>query len=270
MPELSRDELEQHLQEQLEFIKRSAEAFDSGHSGEAARLAVAVRVLINDTGRCKSLLTLLGRKEVEFCDTAVPFDRGNLGSHSGLVMVALGKGPQRPLALLDDGPPARKVPFSLWWDGVAFVDRIRSEFSRRDIVLNLADREGGAHVDPSLDDAYARLRKHNSLGWYDVCPPGRVTPAADQVPAAMRQIAHEILKTLEPNYTKHHDHKNQPGLLAMAPMLHRGNAPPPLPSQNPTKRRPLAAKAKAPRIGRNQPCPCGSGKKSKKCCGRKR
>jgi uncharacterized protein YecA (UPF0149 family) len=24
----------------------------------------------------------------------------------------------------------------------------------------------------------------------------------------------------------------------------------------------------APRVGRNQPCPCGSGRKSKKCCGR--
>ncbi|WP_367280582.1 SEC-C metal-binding domain-containing protein [uncultured Desulfovibrio sp.] len=24
----------------------------------------------------------------------------------------------------------------------------------------------------------------------------------------------------------------------------------------------------APRVGRNDPCPCGSGKKYKKCCGR--
>ncbi len=24
----------------------------------------------------------------------------------------------------------------------------------------------------------------------------------------------------------------------------------------------------APRVGRNQPCPCGSGRKSKKCCGK--
>jgi uncharacterized protein YchJ len=25
---------------------------------------------------------------------------------------------------------------------------------------------------------------------------------------------------------------------------------------------------KVPSVGRNQPCPCGSGKKFKKCCGR--
>ncbi|MGY8718810.1 MAG: SEC-C metal-binding domain-containing protein [Verrucomicrobiia bacterium] len=30
---------------------------------------------------------------------------------------------------------------------------------------------------------------------------------------------------------------------------------------------PAPAKA-APKIGRNDPCPCGSGKKYKKCCGR--
>jgi uncharacterized protein YecA (UPF0149 family) len=26
--------------------------------------------------------------------------------------------------------------------------------------------------------------------------------------------------------------------------------------------------AQAPSVGRNQPCPCGSGRKTKKCCGR--
>ncbi len=27
-------------------------------------------------------------------------------------------------------------------------------------------------------------------------------------------------------------------------------------------------KRRAPKVGRNEPCPCGSGKKFKKCCGR--
>jgi preprotein translocase subunit SecA len=34
-----------------------------------------------------------------------------------------------------------------------------------------------------------------------------------------------------------------------------------LPAQQPVKR-------KGNKVGRNQPCPCGSGKKYKKCCGR--
>lgn len=34
-----------------------------------------------------------------------------------------------------------------------------------------------------------------------------------------------------------------------------------------TRERPTAPIQRAPRIGRNDPCPCGSGKKYKKCCG---
>ncbi|MDE3161441.1 MAG: SEC-C domain-containing protein [Acidobacteriota bacterium] len=33
------------------------------------------------------------------------------------------------------------------------------------------------------------------------------------------------------------------------------------------KRSVAAAKVTRPKIGRNEPCPCGSGKKFKKCCG---
>jgi uncharacterized protein YecA (UPF0149 family) len=29
-----------------------------------------------------------------------------------------------------------------------------------------------------------------------------------------------------------------------------------------------AARREAPKVGRNDPCPCGSGKKYKNCCGR--
>ena len=31
---------------------------------------------------------------------------------------------------------------------------------------------------------------------------------------------------------------------------------------------PETKKNEAPKVGRNDPCPCGSGKKYKKCCGR--
>ena len=37
--------------------------------------------------------------------------------------------------------------------------------------------------------------------------------------------------------------------------------------KKPPRRRGGAAAKKSPKIGRNQPCPCGSGKKYKKCCG---
>ena len=55
------------------------------------------------------------------------------------------------------------------------------------------------------------------------------------------------------------------------PSLPRGDkfAPLDTPSLQPLMERPAPAipQTKAPRPGRNDPCPCGSGKKFKKCCG---
>ncbi len=37
--------------------------------------------------------------------------------------------------------------------------------------------------------------------------------------------------------------------------------------QSPTSGPPVTVRRQTPKIGRNDPCPCGSGKKYKKCCG---
>ncbi|MCF7873617.1 MAG: preprotein translocase subunit SecA [Candidatus Omnitrophica bacterium] len=42
----------------------------------------------------------------------------------------------------------------------------------------------------------------------------------------------------------------------------------PLRKKEPTKKKPKTPKAAGKKVGRNDPCPCGSGKKYKKCCGR--
>jgi preprotein translocase subunit SecA len=48
-------------------------------------------------------------------------------------------------------------------------------------------------------------------------------------------------------------------------------APRPAPARAPTAASPRAATPEAPirlgKVGRNDPCPCGSGKKHKRCCG---
>jgi hypothetical protein len=44
---LTRDEPVSHLREQLEFLRRSAEAYDDGAEGEAKRLATVIRVLVH-------------------------------------------------------------------------------------------------------------------------------------------------------------------------------------------------------------------------------
>jgi hypothetical protein len=67
--------------------------------------------------------------------------------------------------------------------------------SRRELILHVAETDGGAHVDPALDEAYMDLSRNNSLGWMlregDV-----VRPFPPPVLPCIRQIAHEVLITL--------------------------------------------------------------------------
>lgn len=242
------DELKEHLEDHLGFLERSSDAFDSGHDGEAKRLAVSLRVLFHDTAQSHSLLGQLGQLGGQFISSAIPHDSGNIGTHGGLVMLAVTGGGSTCFAPLDDVPIQRWLSFQDWWGELVFVDDRRAALTRRDLVLAIANQDGGAHVDPGLSETYARLSRHNSLGW--VQNPGAV-PIPNAERAAIRQIAHETLKSLRAGY------KKQPvtnaEIIVGGAMIHEGTRAPPLP--------------RSTKVGRNEPCPCGSGKKFKKCHG---
>lgn len=258
---LTQSELQTHLEQQLAFVKRSAASYDAGYDDEAKRLAVTIRVLLHDTNNSHSVLHQLGRKEtLRFHDSAHPYDPRSKASHSGLVKTAMQTtGPSRPRPTLDDLPvPPRNIAFAHWWDGIVFVDNAGTKFTRRDIVLAAANQDGGAHVDPGLDTDYDRLTRGNALGWFDVSPTTGPKPSADQVPAAIRQIAHEVLKTLDPNYKCAPAPNPTDAIYVMGSAMTEGGQALPIPAFNPTKNK----------IGRNDECPCGSGVKYKRCHGK--
>src|SRR5664280_1431711 len=251
------NELRRQLDEQQRFIKNSARSFDDGFEGEAKRLALTIRVLAHDTSQSHSLLSQVGLKDtMRFEDLSLPFDASNLLPHGGLTKLNAGPGETKILPLFDDSPvPPRTVSFDEWWNGVVFVDQGRIEHSRRDLVLALANQDGGGHVDPGLDEEYANLSRHNSLGWMETRD-GVEQPLPDQVPAAVRHIAHEVLKSLDPDYQFQEPERS--GVLMMGAAIHKAPSVPPWPLSNTSKPR---------KVGRNDPCPCGSGKKFKKCHG---
>ena len=243
-------ELESQLSEQLDHIRASAERFDEGVTSEAKRLALAIRILVHDRGSSsQSLLGQLGRKGIKFFDSAPEFDPTNLAGHWGLVVMAVRRhGPQGSsyLAPLDDlSQPARLTTFDQWWNAVVFQDSEKRQITRRGLILSVADQDGGAHVDPTLNDVYAALSRQNSLGWRIVAD-GKDRPADPPHLHAVRQIAHEVLKTLIPAYRKMPI--RQPGTAMFSNL-----------------RVTLAPSAVLP--GRNDPCYCGSGTKFKKCHG---
>ena len=251
-------ELKAHLEDHLNFLRASGDAFDAGFDGEAKRIAVSIRVLVHDTRRSKSLLGQLGRKSDSFLDSAFPVNPANKISHSGLVLMSIvpcvGA---KYVAFLDKGPSGQTASrdFESWWNSTVFVDSKGRELSRKNLVLAVADQDGGAHIDPALDRTYADLSRNNSLGW-DYSDGGKSEPMEGPGRAALRQICHEVLKTLVDGYAKAPNFPES-GMLIGGMVVQVGEA--------------AAARDQqltlAHMQGRNERCSCGSGMKYKRCCG---
>lgn len=256
--EQTTEELRQHLDDQLQLLQLSADSFDRGIEAEAKRIAVSLRVLLHDTDRSISLLTQLGAKDRTFLDSSFPFDERNLAGHCGLVAMTLGPDGGGYAAFLDHTPtPPVERDFEAWWSQCVFLDTQQRPISRRDLVLWVANQDGGAHVDATLNRSYADLSRNNSLGW--IFSDGTNTePFSGPEKAALRQVCHEVLKSLVPGYHKALPASAAFGLVAGMEMhIEDGDAVPPT--------RPVAKYGK---LGRNVRCPCDSGQKYKHCCGR--
>jgi len=184
------------------FLRASAAAFDAGFEAEAKRLAVVLRVLLHDTKTSASLLGQLGYKaRLRFTDTAARLNPANLVSSSGLTYMKMEAGVGATWsAPLDDLSPAHEhpaSPFGPWWTTPVLKDQFGEMWSRSDMVLALSNQDGGAHVDPALDERYHRLARENSMGWTNVTPVGEQPMNHSPVLTSVRQIAHEVIRTLE-------------------------------------------------------------------------
>lgn len=256
------EQLLSQLEKQIRWLERSVSSFDEGYEDEAGRLAVVIRVLVHDTQNSHSLLSQLGRKSVAFFDGSTPPVAGNLLSYGGLVQVSVGgsKG-VRFLPMLDDNPTPRGfVAFDDWWTTPIFAKPTGETLSRRQIILTAANQDGGAHVDPALDEDYKALQDGHYLGWISVGMDG-ASKMIGVEKAAIRQIAHEVLRTLKPDMPRQVPAYGDGAFTTMGWSLNLGDF-----AQVPGL--PLFPQERDPKkVGRNELCPCGSGKKFKRCHG---
>lgn len=238
-----------HLGEQLGFLTTSAQHYDAGVEAEAKRLAATIRILVHDSGRGTSLLNHLGvKRSLGFIDRGPPEPppSGHV-LHFGVCIVRMHLRPGgdvQYIPVLDAGAEDRMHPntsFDDWWLNPMLRDQEGNKFNRRDLVLALANKDGGAHIDEKLDAAYRALTRENSLGF---------TQGDDQRPisnsvvgASVRHIAWELERSI------------QTGLRWAGDQAVVAQPVCPLRLEN------------APVAGRNNRCPCGSGRKYKHCFG---
>ena len=202
MIQQTKKELDNHLKEQIEFLQSSCDSYDNGFEGEAKRIASVIRVLLHDTDKSKSLLSLLDIKNtLDFWDSSIKSEvdgATRVGGYAGLVSIAS----NGYIPNLDNDLNSRKVDFDKYWNKTILIDKENKNFTRKNIILYLANKDGGSHVDPKLDKKYAELSRNNSIGWMRF-ENGKDASSINGVElATVRQIGHEILKTLVPRYSK--------------------------------------------------------------------
>jgi preprotein translocase subunit SecA len=137
----------------------------------------------------------------------------------------------------------------------------------REILLRVSDRQWKDHL-----HAMDGLREGVSLrGYAQKDPKLEYQREGFQLFEEMGQrVDHEVAELVfkfvlpEPAQLRPPPVAPAPRRVATAPGALPGDARPGLPQARGAAARPVAATARA---GRNDPCPCGSGKKYKKCCG---
>lgn len=206
---LSSKELRQALQEQLKLLKKSCVQFDHGDVLEAKQIAVRLRILWHNTRHSTSLASQLNLADEVFDSSFVvpPTFTSSVPTPPSEERRLFAIGGNRGYAPLFDHGPAgiRKSPFSQWWEGAVISDGKGHKFTRKDLVLTVANTDGGAHVDPALDPAYYALTRNETFGIIRVVPTEdpkvfKRVSTPSPVAVTLRQIGHETLKTLLSDY----------------------------------------------------------------------
>lgn len=195
------------LEEQIQFIKSSCNAFDLGNQSESKRIATAIYMLFNDYRKNISITTQMNiKRHLRFFATDNQLNNKNLLTECNLIYQSV---TENGLAtefqykpVLNDTHFFRRVQFHTWWDEDIIRDKFRRTISRKSLVFMLRNKDGGAHVDPEINnDIYESLSRENSLNWNivdiksDGCEERSPAPGPELV--IMRQIGHEVLKTFD-------------------------------------------------------------------------
>jgi hypothetical protein len=96
----------------------------------------------------------------------------------------------KPLLMASRFTPVR---FEEWWEGERVFSHGENEFSRKKLILSVADREGGAHVDAESEEFYAAIEA--GVEGYNMNLQSGVVQVKNYPFAMLRQFGHEVLQT---------------------------------------------------------------------------
>lgn len=201
----SKQELLAKLREQADFLLTSARRFyDEGVFAESMRIATCIRTLVYENGKSKPLL-----KEVQpnGLDLSILDHVGKIQGEEVFnfaVGIRIDSGVAVPSVDLQSanntpcviGAWWNRPVFSFWSNGRHGLSTWMA-YTRKQVVLILANKEGGAHVDPEMDPAYVKLLTDQPLGFHYQGIPIETPDLAKFLTA---QSGVEMLESLKRNF----------------------------------------------------------------------
>ena len=206
-----KQELRRQFLNSVYFVKESIKSAlskdccDPLREEYAKSIAVKLRVLLIDGKRNKSLSSLLGISTKVLFSTICAFSSdlpGNLIHSFSLANEHTENGRCYFISNYSKNRTELRCTLSCWLDEVVF-DRKQSavhKVSRKDIILALADKEGGAHVDPSFEEEYYAILY--GAGYYFFPDKEKAIKADNNLfSEALLTIAQEFVEAVDEYFT---------------------------------------------------------------------
>lgn len=196
-------EVSEELATQLRKLEALSILYDQGEDHFAMDIATVLRKLFHETGKSKSLLGQLNHRNPNLFDTVATWTQGNpnlgMAPVSGM---AFAMAIQDGVRVFEVWRPAFRPPgealfteFETWWTKTLFYDEHGVAFTRKSLVGWACDQDGGAHVDPKLDQEYFRLTREGSYFYRQTIILGDAVTNPNEPIAPERIIEVERAKT---------------------------------------------------------------------------
>ena len=183
----------------IERIKDLCADFDSGRRADIGSMALQLRLLFIDSSARtggRSVMNLLGVTNAQRILSTVPqVISDKTISSMGFLGLRTSADGSEWFATLADTPGAGNLLTTERWLSENIFKTGSITFTRLKLIRVIADKEGGAHLDPEIDPEYYEIARVNGSGWNFLGADGKEVPLGNPFPAMMRQLCFEVLMT---------------------------------------------------------------------------
>lgn len=189
----------EHYELIIRRIRDLCENFDSKRLVDSGSMALQLRLLFIDSSARtggRSVMNLMGITNFQKILSTVPQVISNRTiSSMGFLGLRTNPDGSEWYAPLSETPGVRNLLTTQKWLDENIFKTGSITFSRNKLISVIANKEGGAHVDPVIDPEYYEIARTNGAGWSFVGVDGKETPLGNPFPAILRQLCYEVLMT---------------------------------------------------------------------------